>query len=1123
MGFSPEQKNAIKHRGCSAVVSASAGSGKTTVLVEHIAVLISDEKNPVPADRLAVVTFTEKAAAELKQRLDSRVESLLKENPSDFLQEQLVRLSSARISTISSFCLSLIRDNIRLLPLEEGFEVGDETQTQMLSDKAMKKMFRRLYTEFSAEEKAETARRLGGEGEIAPSVKRLYDFLANIADADKWMRDQLEVLSDPALYEKNYVSKIRQKAIAVFEGRERLRTEVGELTALVAEQGKPTDKISSFFMGYFDKVDGIIDALEKGDDKVLLSALEAGVGKAPQLTATEYHLKLRDIKDTLKSLIEKCTKFTQVIPCAEKDACDCKRALQLLWRLEQIYSEEYNALKAIEGIVDFSDLERYALQAARLGGGKGMFDFIIVDEFQDSNENQYELFRELSKNEQNLYFVGDIKQCIYAFRNANPDIFASLLQHENYKKILLNTNFRSSDNVIDTANLIFSGKMPESFSGGSWEDMTAGRGIASCTENKSELVIINSKREEREVSREALYTASRIKQMVEEGFTLHTKEGERPCGYGDFAVLMRTATKLNNYRKAFEDAGIPYVSVGEKAFTDLTEIEIAMSILGAVLRPGDDIAVTTALMSPVYGLSAEDIARIKLGEGTKSEAPERPSLHHNLSDMLKENAGGLPKGAARFMSDMKLFRKLAANTVSEALLREIYSVTMLPELMSVGRKGRERRENLRLLLHYARSIPRPADFAGQMKAIKRSKLEMPQAQVREQEESSVKIMTIHKSKGLQFPIVFIVGCNGKPDSRDCSLPFIFDSSGGAGIKVCDYSKPIRCVTASHLLMQARLEDKVMGEEMRLLYVAMTRAEEKLIITAECMLELDKEGNSDESKDPVSYKGNYLDFLWNRLEQVPDALSLTRITSEKPIYLQMIETKKQEKNLPDLTEISKRINTVYPYESAVKTPAKFTATALGIAAGETGDEATLGGALYMGLPLFMKKKNRALTPKERGDVYHKVMEHLDFSAASAEKELDRMQADNTVTEEERRAVDTAELQSFLDSDIARRAKNSPYIEREFRLFTTVNKTDLQDPDNDDLSFIQGVADMFFQENGKIVLVDYKTNRNTTAEKLTEEYKGQLEIYKKALEEMTGMEVAECVLFSFSLKKSLIVIS
>lgn len=1116
MGFTKEQIKAIEHRQRSAVVSASAGSGKTSVLVEHIVSLISDENNPVPADRLAVVTFTEKAAAELKQRLDSRVESLLREKPSDFLQEQLVRLSSAHISTISSFCLSLIRDNLRLLPLEEGFAVGGETETQMLSDKAMKKMFRRLYTEFSEEEKAETAQRLGGERETAPSVKRLYDFLANIPSGDGWVREQLEVLSDPAQYEERYVKKAREAAIAVFEDRELLRAEVGELLAGIAGQGAAADKIAGFFTGYFDKVDGIVDALEKGDDKALLNALKAEVGKAPPLTASDMHLRLRDIKDTLKALIEDCTRFTQVIPCAEKDAYDCKRALELLWRLEQMYGEEYGALKAARGIVDFADLERYALQAARLGGGRGMFDYIIVDEFQDSNDIQFELFRLLSENEENLYFVGDVKQCIYSFRNANPEIFASLLHHEKYEKILLNENFRSSENVIDTVNLMFEGKMPKSFSGGGWEDMTAGRKIASCKKNSSELVIINSTGEEDDVSREALYTASRIKQMVEEGFTVHTKEGgERPCGYGDFAVLMRTGSRLSHYRKAFEDAGIPYVSVGEKAFTDLMEIELAMAILGAVLRPNDDIAVTTALMSPVYGLSAEDMAKIRL-------AGEKRPLYRNLSDMLKKGDGTLPEGAGRFLADMKLFRKLAANTVSEKLLREIYSATLLPELMSVGRKGRERRENLRLLLHYARSTPRPADFAMQMTAVKRDKLEMPQAQVREQEESSVRIMTIHASKGLQFPVVFLGHCNRKPEQRDFSLPFIFDRKAGAGIMVCDYNKPVRCVTASHLLMQDRLEDKINGEEMRLLYVAMTRAEEKLIITAECVLKPDRDGELDESKSPVAYKGNYLDFIWNRSEQAPEALSLTRINSDKPVHLQKITTKKQERKLPDFTEIGRRINTKYPYEAAVNTPAKFTATALGVAAGEAGDEAVLGGALYMGLPLFMKK-NRPLTPKERGDVYHKVMENLDFGASSAESELDRMQADGTVTEDERRAVDTAELQSFLDSDIARRAKNSPHVEREFRIFTTVNRAGLPDPDNDDLSFIQGVADMFFEEEGKIVLVDYKTNRNTTPEKLTEEYKGQLEIYKKALEEMTGMEVGECVLFSFSLKKSLIVIS
>ena len=237
MGFTDEQIRAIDYRDRSAVVSASAGSGKTSVLVEHIARLISDEENQVPADRLAVVTFTEKAAAELRQRLDMRVSKLLSEKPNDFLQEQLVRLSSARISTISSFCLSLIRDNIRLLPLEEGFSVGDETQTKMLSDKAMKKMLRRLYGEFSAEEKAEIAWRLGGEREIASAVENLHGFLSNIADGDSWTEEQLRTYSDPELYEEKYVSKVREAAVNVFGDVEQLRARAGELLALAAGQG----------------------------------------------------------------------------------------------------------------------------------------------------------------------------------------------------------------------------------------------------------------------------------------------------------------------------------------------------------------------------------------------------------------------------------------------------------------------------------------------------------------------------------------------------------------------------------------------------------------------------------------------------------------------------------------------------------------------------------------------------------------------------------------------------------------------------------------------------------------------------------------------------------------------
>ncbi len=1125
MGFTVEQENAVNYRESkSAAVSASAGSGKTSVLVEHIARLISDMEDPVPADRIAAVTFTEKAAAELKQRLDARISDLMEETEgengeyADFLREQSVRLSSAKISTISSFCLSIVRENIRLLPqLDEGFAVGDETEMKMLSEKAVNSALRRMYREFSAEEKTAVSRKIGGEREIEAAVLRLYDFLSNIPSPEEWVERQLEIYGDPDLYDKYFCQPARDMAAGFLNESKKL---LDEAKKLCSEAQKPfNEKLAAYFDARLTMTDDLLSAMKKMDGEKMLSALKTPPGRYPSSKDAKGALydELKEIKEEIKENTDNALQYIQTLPSAAEDAAYCKGAFQLLYRIEQLYDEEYSLLKRERNVADFADMERFALEAVRKGGSVGDHAFIIVDEFQDSNDIQFEIFRLLSKNEENLYFVGDVKQCIYSFRNANPEIFASLLKNDNYEKFLLNKNFRSSDDVINTVNLMFGGKMPHSFDGGSWEPMTAGRGIPESPQNKTELVIINSLKEDK--GREPLYVAGRIKEMVESGFTIHGRDGERPCNYGDFAVLTRTSSKTFKFRKAFEDAGIPYTAVGDKAFTDLTEIEIALALLGAVLKPSDDEAVMKALMSPVYGFSAEEAAKVRLGEGTELEDPQRNTLYGNLSAM--EKAGSLPQKGLRFLKDMRLLRKQAANDVCEALIREIYSVTRLPQLMSVGINGRERNENLRLLLHYAKATPRPADFAEKMERIKRSRLEMPQAQ-QAGAESSVTMMTIHKSKGLQFPIVFLSDTNLKTDARDYSLPFIFDRKYGAGIMAVDRYKPVKCVTASHLLLRDSLADKVNGEEARLLYVAMTRAEEKLIVTAECKVKPDKEGYIDENAVQITVKGNYLDMITKRLEEAPQMLSLTHISSDTDVSPQKAEQTEREKFLPDLSELQKRLCFTYPYQKAAETPAKFTATALGVAAGDGDSGDNVSGAFYMGLPLFMKK-DRPLTPKERGDVYHKVMQFIDFSAQSAENELSRLFSEGYLNEAEKKAVDISEIQAFLDSPLAKRAAASENVQREFPLFTTVNMTGEENPDNDDLSFVQGVADMFFEEEGKLVLVDYKTNRHTTSEKLIQEYKGQLEIYKKALEEMTGKEVKECELFSFTLKKQIAIYS
>ena len=1137
MNFTGEQQSAINYREAkSASVSASAGSGKTAVLVEHIANLISDTENKVPADRLAAVTFTEKAADELKQRLKERVEELMRDKPDDaFLREQLVRLSSARISTISSFCLSLIRDNIRLLPdIDEGFKICDETKAKILSEKAVEKTFEIIYTSFPDSKKQEISKRLGGKNAVTFSVRKLFGFLSNIPDPDNWKREQDSVFGAPEKYFEKYVDEY------VKYMRERLE-EISDFcegaVGLLPDSSKTSENFKNYFEFHRDRANSAKAAVLASDYISAYSEIKKEYGgTTPAARGKAFEgLGFKEKREEIKELYTGCKNDLALAANYIEDAANIKKALDLLWEIQEMYKEEYRKLKKAEGVLDFSDLEQNALKAVRLGGGKGMLDYIIVDEFQDSNDIQYEIFRSLSKDEKNLYFVGDVKQCIYAYRNANPEIFAGLKGDPAYEDLRLNANFRSGESVLNYVNSLFGNSdMPESFSGGSkWENMTAGRGIKADEGNKTEFVTVNVLKsaaksgDDKQKNREERYVAARILQMIKDGFIVHDKNNkERKCGFGDFAVLLRTNGDCVRFRKVFEEYGIPCVSEGEKHFTDLIETEIALALVSAVLRPNNDTETAKALMSPVYGFTAEDMAKLKLSNKSGG------SLYSGIAGLTQSEEKPLCEKAKRFEADMKLFRKTASGSVTYDLLRTIYEETMLPQIMRAGYSGREREENLKLLLHYAKSNPRPADFLTFMRHIGRNKLEMNQATVKEKEESSVKIMTIHKSKGLQFPVVFVSDINRKPNVTDTYKDFIFDVKKGAGVLVCDYEKGIRAQTAAHRVLEEDYTDKLRGESMRLFYVALTRAEEKLIITASNKVSEKREGKdiSDKSEksppDENSYsfesKENYFAFVVNGLSAAGENIKAVRIKTDEDIMSDDLLFASPDSDnsaiLPDFEKIKKNLSFKYPYEKATYTPAKFTATALGVNPDEGGGEDSVTTAFYMGMPLFMKE-GRPLSGKELGDIYHCVMEHTDFSANSAEAELERLLKEGVISEQEKNAVRASEIQGFLDSGLCERARSSGKITREFKILTTVNGTGAENPENDDLSFIQGIADMFFEENDGIVLVDYKTNKNVTEEKLINEYKGQLSLYKKALEEMLGRKVKECFLYSFSLGKAI----
>lgn len=1121
MKFTDEQLRAVEApRELPSVVSAAAGSGKTTVLISRVLRLITME-NPVSADRLAIVTFTEKAAAELMSRLESRMDELVSENPENELYaRQRIRLKDARVSTISSFCLSLLRENTELLPYDGDFAVCDETEAKLIRAEAMNALYKDI-CDFSPEKRREINKLIGGKNEIFSVVGGIYDFLTALPDREGFLAQQTAIFADPALYKKTYVDPLAEKAASLAGGADKILA--AAFDELCASDGKYETALSAYIADYRAFALSVKTAFET-ENLAALPGLSAGGGlrlpgaKGDDKEKGEQMTKLRD---EAKALLEQSLSFAETLSSAESDRETCGREIAILEELCGLFAEKYAKLKTARNCVDFSDLEATLLallkspagQRKNLGSG---FGYIIVDEFQDSNDVQYEIFRLLSDGEKNLYFVGDVKQCIYGFRGANPFVFASLIGK--YNTLLINGNFRSSDSVIESVNRLFGGaQLPAAFSGGDWQPMEAKRGVVATGENKTELVRVDYSADEDGTAAEAQYVAARIRKMLDDGFPVTRKDGSvSPCRVGDFTILLRSDSgRIKIFSDALAAAGIPSVSKGGRNFTDLTEIDLAVSLLKVISNPYDNAALAGIMMSPLFCFSAEEMARIRL----KSRADK--SFDEDLfGAALKLSSGeaALSRKLAGLVSKIRLWRKISADISLSGLIRYIFSETDLLAVERAGYKGDERVGNLRLLESYAETFEKSGgDLSGfiiYIESVRRQKLEMPQAVPAESDAASVKIMTMHASKGLQFPVVFICCTNSRPDKRDSSQPFVFDITSGIGAMVNDFDKPARFDTAPHKLVNAVCAEKRAGEELRLLYVAMTRAEEKLIITAAngCS------GKKPPTAVPLDFSasaGSHCDFIKTALCRIPDRGAFIGVSIAEAAAQEIFKPSCTENaaEAVDEAKIERNLAFVYPYQKQTEIPAKLTATQLGVAREES-DKTEESTAFYMGLPLFMKNRKR-VTPKERGDIYHKAMEYLDFSAAHAGAELERLVSDGTMTADEVKIIDSRAVQAFLDSPLGRRAAKSGEVHREFPIFTLVNAGGLPDPQDEDLSFVQGIADMFFVENGEIVLVDYKTNVNITEKSLSDEYRGQLCIYKKALTEMTGKKVAACYLFSFSL--------
>ena len=1092
MEWTEQQERAINYRGGSAIVSAAAGSGKTAVLVERIIRILRDEENPINADEIVVATFTEKAAGELKTRLNNALSEAIEAAPdNEYLKAQLLRLEDASISTISAFCLDILHRNSAALEISPDFSVLDEAEGELIFAKSLDETLEKFYAEAPEEEKALIYAWYGGENDsrLCELVKMLYEFSKNLPDSKKSFSGWLKAYANPSKISRRLFNNFVSAHIEPY--RELIKKTINELSESFDENEQEFAAVWLEFADPFLMIEDFLGARE-----LMTIILKQKLPPVPRKTKDFDNTILKEYAGQLKEYWQKGTSAAGLVSRMSADYKECAPVLKILLRLTDELDCEFSRRKRLKNVVDFSDIELMTLELLRDESMarqlRQNIAMIIVDEFQDSNEIQYEIFRRLSQNEDNLFFVGDAKQSIYRFRGADPRVFVRLLDDEKYEKILLNRNFRSSAPVIESVNAIFEGNMTRELGGinyGRTQKLIQGASYATDERNQTELIQLYGGDSEDSRSREAAYIADRIRDMIDGEFPVTEKGVKRPCRYGDFAILMgKYSANAYIYKNALARAGIPFEAKDESGYTDFSEVKFMMSLLRIIDNPYRDIDLAAVLTLPPYSFTAQELAETKLGGGDTKYG----SMYSGLCKYAESS-----EKAKAFLDELEELREFAREQSAEELVRKIYDESAFVEAMRALPDGEKRDANLKLMIGYARKFTESAgrslyDFLNYMSRAEREQIRLSQAKSAETSAQSVKLMTIHGSKGLEFPICIVANLSSVHRSRDNPYMAV-ESNLGIGMKIIDRKKKLVINTFGMQAIAQSNYEQELSEEMRLLYVAATRAKEKLIFTAPIP---QKQGNIDV----------HLKWIINSR-----AVSSGIIHTEKFLFY----TGKERAERAAIVKEAAPLKPFEPYAylRCSQIPAKVTATQVGVKSVDDFSEFVDKVDRFLRSPTFIKDDSpRKLTGKKKGDAYHKALELLDFSGTAAQ--LDDLFMRGKLTEAERQCISSDEVSAFLESGLCARLCASPEVHREYPIFCEYDPGGL--PEGDEKPFIQGVADLWFVEDGKIVLVDYKTNSNTTPDKLREEYEGQLGVYKYALEQMTGLSVKECLLYSFSLK-------
>ena len=1157
MAWTKEQEKAIYQKGDNILVAAAAGSGKTAVLVERIVNKIINEK--IDVDKLLVVTFTNAAATEMRERVLDAIYKKLEDNPDNLmLQKQIVLLNKSHISTIHAFCLEVIKNNFYKTNISPNFRLANTPEIELLKMEVLEEVFDNLY-----EEKNENFIKLidtycgyRSDDNLKEIILKIYRYIQSMPYPEEWLEKQVEKFN---LDLEQDFSKTVWGQLLIKEAKEDIEESINMLKNVAKKLQLEID-LNKWYLIINDDISGLeeIAEMENWDDfYIKMQDLKFKTWAQDRKIVSELKDNAKAVRDKAKAKIDdlKNKIFIYDSKQANNDIFAMYETLQEIKNVILKFISEYQKAKLQKNIIDFNDIEHLALQILVQKNEKGkyeptevakeyqeMFEEIAIDEYQDSNEIQEEILKQISRGN-NIFMVGDVKQSIYKFRQAKPELFLQKYNTYDNNKIQLFANFRSRKNILDLSNVIFENIMSEEFGSIDYNEnefLNVGQEYIATKEKtlgKAELHIIDASVEIEEVQDEILenaeieakFVAKKIQELINGNYVVYDKkQGYRKLQFKDIVILLRkTANVAPIYEKELENLEYPVFSdIGTNYFESI-EIQTIMSLLKIISNPDNDIALVTVLRSPIGKFTDNELIEIRLEN-------QNESFYNALlsSEKLKEKIDN-------FLELVEDFRTKQEYLKLDEFIWYIYEKTGYLNYVSLMKNGNLKAANLRMLFEKARDYEQGSfkglyNFINLIDKVTKGNTDMGAPKLIGENENVIRIMSIHKSKGLEFPVVFLCGTGNQFNMLDLNDNILIHSELGLGPKYINYERRITYNTLAKEAIKYQIKKEIKEEEMRLLYVALTRSREKLIIT----------GVDKNLKKSIQEKEEMLQISENKVTKA--------IAKKSKTYLEWIETvnlaDKRMKDLIDVYEhiknesldteqeeqkektiqieerkINKEIDKIltweYPEKELTKIEGKSSVSKL---TKETENEEI---KVELKKPKFLEGE-LPLSKAEIGTTVHLVMQKLDFkqnyTIEKIEELLEELEQKGIIATKQKEAVPKQKILAFAQSQLFKEIGRAKKTYKEQPFYINIPVKELYESKSNENILVQGIIDLYYiTENEEIILVDYKTDYvpENKASYLKEKYQSQLNLYKRALEQALGKKVTRAYIYSTYLNDSI----